>query len=55
MNGMVNHEEQLEKMSEEIAFFKYKFKNLKNLKDKEIGKLANKHFKKIVDLQKERI
>ena len=55
MTGMVNHEEQLEKMSEEVAFFKDKYKKLRSLKDKEIGKLENKHFKKIVDLQKEMI
>jgi hypothetical protein len=55
MTGMANHEEQLEKMSEDIVFFKDKFKKLRSLKDKEIGKLESKHFKKIVDLQKERI
>ena len=55
MNEMANHKEQLEKMSNDITFLKDKYKKLKSLKDTEIGKLENMHFKKIVDLQKQRI
>jgi hypothetical protein len=55
MTDMANHKEQLEKMSIDIAFFKDKYKKLKTLKNTDIGKLENIHFKKIVDLQKQRI